>query len=125
MGYKHQLPDQLRNKAAKELKEFTNGGMQVHLLLADGSVVPKVLVSACQWILSAADRSNLGFSVVDIVDIYQTVDDLKASRDDCWLFLDDAVDPGSESVDFILSMERRGHLEVSPKYQKLLRNHQC
>ena len=76
MDYKYTLSKEQINLVAKEMSEFANGGTLVKIKTSDGKVHEKILISNCMWIIAMRGYKDLPFKLEDIVEIFQTDEDI-------------------------------------------------
>jgi len=74
MEFRYVLPQLLIQKASW-FAEFANGGMQVTIMLRNGQVYERALLSNCSAIVAMRGYSDLPFAVDEIQDIYQSEED--------------------------------------------------
>jgi hypothetical protein len=88
MDYKYTLPTALVNKASK-FEEFANGGAQATIVLNDGRIFSKALISNSTAIIAMRGYNALPFEVIEISDIYQTDEDKHPNERGNWEFWDE------------------------------------
>lgn len=88
MNYKHPLSDSLIN-TVKSFKEFANGAAQATVILDDGRVFKKALISNSKAIIALRGYTDLPFTIGEIQEIYQTEEDLNPKDISNWQFWDE------------------------------------
>jgi hypothetical protein len=84
---KYKIPQQLIEEVSN-MREFKLGGTQASVVLKDGSVYHKVLLSNCMYIMAIRGYDRMPFNPEDIVDIYQSGDDSYPKQCGNWAVFD-------------------------------------
>ena len=87
MDFKYTLSKEQIDLVANEMSEFANGGTQVQIRTSDGKVYKEILISNCMWIVAIRGYKDLPFELDDIVEIFQTDDDIfnvTKGNWECW-----------------------------------------
>ncbi len=88
MKYRYELTSTIMKKA-ESLKEFANGAAQVSVLLNNGEIHHKLLISDGRYIIAMRNETDLPFDPYNIVDIYQRSEDEKPKNRGGWDYWDD------------------------------------
>jgi hypothetical protein len=88
MKFRYRLPDECVSKTFA-MEEFANGATQVSVRLKDGRVIPSVLISESTYVVAVRGFKDLPFSMNDIADIFQSVNDRNPTQRGGWKFWDD------------------------------------
>ena len=88
MEYKYTLSKENIEIVAKEMREFAMGGTQVKIRTSDGKIHNEVLISNCMYIVAMRGCKELPFKLEDIVEIYQTNEDINKVNRGGWEYWD-------------------------------------
>jgi hypothetical protein len=88
MEYKHTLPTELIDNAT-HFKEFGNGGAQATIVLNDGRVFRRALISNSSAIIALRGFNELPFKTIEISNVFQTNEDREPKETSDWKYWDE------------------------------------
>ncbi len=86
--FKFTLPSEWVDKVSK-MEEFANGGTQVSVRLGNGRIFGGILISNSTHPVAMRGYKDLPFSLDDVVEIFQSSEDLDPRQRGNWDFWDD------------------------------------